>query len=663
MKHVLFVQLPPPRFVFEEAPTNIPLAAGFLVSALRDAGIRDTQCEIAGAEVVDLLCDRGIEEWIASRQPGAVAFSLYVWNVQRSLFLAAAVKRRLPDVRILVGGPEVTPDNTWVQAHPAVDGGVFGEGESRIKAVVEAASIGKPLADIPGTFRKSPEGLRANEERVKPRDLSLCRYPYLDGTIGPSADGTLFVETLRGCPFRCRYCYYHKAFGSVRRHPVSTVQEVLRGAYGEGSGVREIYLMDPTFNAHPGFSKLLRYMASQRRGEYPKLHTELRADLLTADHVKLLGDAGLASAEIGLQTTNPDALNLAGRTGSPENTARGVALLKDAGIEVTTGIILGLPGDSPRGFSATLKWLRDTEAYSVVHPFVLSVLPGTDFRARAGELGLNHHRRPPYYVRSTGSFGPDDLRSALLECEDTFGIEMDAIAPPSLVDRGKAVIRRPGDADYVSKWIVNLDSVMPSRIPGSLLSKATDPFTFWFRGRRLEDSETAALGMLNDFAEANPHAVVHVVLEFDTLPGKTFFDKAVGVSSYPGSYLNRLYRPLYGEGAVVTPVFQIIWPDPGLSRVRETVQAAYGSAVTVVWDQVEVHLERLLNAEAPLLISWSESESGYRKDEIFRILYEIGNAYPEEIRFRDPLLQDHWERLTRKRQPAAMPAESILVTE
>ncbi len=630
------------------------------MSALKASGIPES--EVVEPQVVDLFCDRGLADAIVDRSPGVVAFSLYVWNVQRSLFLAAGIRKRLPDVRIVIGGPEVTPDNRWVLDHPAVDAGVFGEGESRIKAVIEALSVGSLPGNIPGTFRKGADGLRVNEHRGVPWDLSRCRYPYLDGTIRPSRDGTVFLETVRGCPFRCRYCYYHKAFESVRRHSSSSVQEVLKRAYDEDSGVREIYLMDPTFNAHPEFSRLLRYMISQRKAEYPKLHTELRADLLTAEDVRLLREAGLASAEIGLQTTNPDALQLAGRTGSPEKTARGVRLLKEAGIDVTTGIILGLPGDSPQGFSRTLQWLKETQAYSVVHPFVLSVLPGTDFRAHAGELGLNHHQRPPYYVRSTNTFGPDELRSALEECEETFGIEMDAIAPPSLVDRGKAVICRPEGADYVSKWIVDLESDVPSGFPEKLSSKATDPFTFWFRGRKFRDSERAVLSILSHFAEANPHAVAHVVLEFDKPPERSFFDKAISVCSQPGTYLNRLYRPLYGEGAVVTPIFELVWRDPGLSRVRETIQATYGSVVTVVWEQVEVHRERLLNAEAPLLISWSESDAGYRKDEFIGLLYDMGNTYPDEIRFRDPLLQDHWERLTLRRPQAAMPVETILVT-
>ncbi len=662
MKRVLFVQLPPPRFVFQEAPSNIPLAGGFLLCALRASKIAAIEAELVGPEIVDVFCDQGLVERICEGMPSILALSLYVWNAQKSLFVASAIKNRLPDVRIVVGGPEVTPDNHWVLEHPAVDAGVFGEGESRIGDAIEALCSGADLGGIPGIFYKSAGGIRVDRENADPWDLSRCSYPYLNSTIVPSLDGTLFLETVRGCPFRCRYCYYHKAFGEVRRHPLSTILRVLDKAYASESGVREIYLMDPTFNAHSEFRALLRYIVSLRSGEYPTLHTELRADLLTVEDVKLLSEAGLASAEIGLQTTNPRALKLAGRSGSPAKTAHGVNLLKQAGIEVTTGIIVGLPGDSPKGFTSTLEWLTATEAYSVVHPFLLSVLPGTDFRVHAKDLGLNYSLRPPYYVQSTNTFGRQDLRAALHECEETFGMEIDYIAPPSFIDRGPGLIRGPDEVHYVSKWILDVDSVKPSRLLARVMVKATDPFTFWFRGCRLEDSETVVLSVLRRFTEANPHTVIRIILEFDSPPERSFFDKAIDVTSHPGAYLNRTYEPLYGEGSIVTPIFELLWPDPGLSRARDAIQATYGSVATLVWEHTEADRRRLLKAEPPLLISCFEPQIDFREEAFIGLLYDMYRAHPDDIRFRDPLLQDYWESLTHMRQPTVMLPEKILIS-
>lgn len=139
MIRILFVQLPTPRFSFQEPPTNIPLAAGFLMAALDQKGTRRFRIEVVETEVVDVLADSALANDIVRREPAILAMTLYVWNVERSLFLASNVKRRSPHTVVLVGGPEVTPDNAWVLKHPAVDLAVFGEGESRIGRLLKTA--------------------------------------------------------------------------------------------------------------------------------------------------------------------------------------------------------------------------------------------------------------------------------------------------------------------------------------------------------------------------------------------------------------------------------------------------------------------------------------------------------------------------------------------
>ena len=242
MKSALFLQLPPPRFSFEEPPTNIPLAAGFVLAALEASGPQSIRAEILGPEITDVFADQGLAGKVADTRPAVVALTLYVWNVERSLFLASNIKRRLPSTQILVGGPEVTPDNKWVLEHPAVDAGVFGEGESRIAPLLEALGDRRQPLGIPGIFFKDSLGLHVNEASPGTWNLESCPYPYLDARIGPSRDGTLFLETVRGCPFRCRYCYYHKSFRDVRPHPSASIEKVLDLAYATGfRGQRNLF--------------------------------------------------------------------------------------------------------------------------------------------------------------------------------------------------------------------------------------------------------------------------------------------------------------------------------------------------------------------------------------------------------------------------------------
>jgi radical SAM superfamily enzyme YgiQ (UPF0313 family) len=660
MKHVLFVQLPPPRFSFAEPPTNIPLAAGFLAATLGETTPRGIAVDILSSEVVDTCGDRALLAAIVERKPDVLAMTLYVWNVGRSLFMAASLKRLLPDTTVLVGGPEVTEDNTWVLRHPAVDAGVFGEGESRIGFMIQALCRGQDTAGIPGTFRKKGKEPVLNREPPRPWDLDAATYPYLDGRIGPSRDGTLFLETVRGCPHRCRYCYYHKAFQGTRCHGRWNVTQVLDLAYDPKSAVREMYLMDPTFNGRAGFRALLRELAERRERKEVPLHTELRADLLTREDVQFLKEAGLASAEVGLQSTNPAALHRAGRQGDPEKVARGVTFLKEAGIDVTTGIILGLPDDTPEGFSRTLEWLKRTDAYSVVHPFMLAVLPGTDFRESAQNLGLEYDPRPPYYVRSTRTFPADEFRPALLECERVFDMELDYIAPPSLVDRGPAIIHEPSSASYISKWIVNTDAASWKPVLSQVVAKATDPFTVWFRGTC---DEQAALSILQELSLANPHMCMHVVVEWSRLPGRAFFRRALKTTASPNLYVNRSYQPLYAADEAVHVNFWILHADPADQRVSEEFGEESGSVATVIGDIGTADEEILSRTPVPFLVSAPLSCKAASTRRILRMLQLIHASNSQEVLFRDPGLQEAWQALTGRLKPGLEFTESILLVQ
>jgi radical SAM superfamily enzyme YgiQ (UPF0313 family) len=660
MKSVLFIQLPPPRFSFCEGPANIPLAAGFMACALKAGGFHDASVEILGADVSDVYADAGLAAHIARRAPSVLAMSLYMWNSRRSLFLGSAVKRRLPETRILIGGPEVSLDNRWVLNHPAVDAAVFGEGESRIRSVLENLIASTEVWDTPGTLYKTKKGELRNSESAPPWDLRAAPYPYLDGAVRPSADGTIFLETVRGCPFRCNYCWYHKAFPAIRRHPHESISAVLDYCYDPASPVREIYLMDPTFNARPGFRDVLRELSIRGKAKAVRCHAELRADLLRRDDGALLKDAGVCTAEVGLQTTNRRALELAGRPGDPERTVRGIRLLMSHGLDVTVGIILGLPGDTRKGVTDTIRKLKNEGAYSVVHPFVLSVLPGSDFRERAQELGLKYDPQPPYYVRSTAGFSEADISEALLECEDELGIEIDHIPPPKLTDRGPACVKRLDAAEYVSKWILSEKGRRSAEaIVDTVAQKAADPFILWFRnvwGR----SWIPAL--LERFVRSNPHVILSIVFEGPRPRSPSFLSDVLTASADPSAYINRYYGPLYGEDAVVNPDVSVIEPDPGSRSARIEIMGEMDFAPRVIWERRVPPPPDGAEPPSPILLSITSEELGGRAETFLDDLERCFHDCPDACLFRDPALHERWRRRFTGVLPRETFAESILIT-
>lgn len=668
MKKILFIQLPPPRFDFCEAPLNIPLAAGFMCSALK---LRQKQKrfdypgiepEVLDRSVSDVFGDLGIISAIKKRCPDVLCMTLYVWNVQRSLFIASMVKGDAPDLKTLVGGPEVTRDNEWVLMHPAVDAGVFGEGESRIGPALNRLTRGETLDGIPGSFLRDGRNLFINDDTPEPWDLDSCAYPYLDGALVSSVHHTAFVETARGCPFKCKYCFYHKSFDRVRLHSPERLKVLFERLYSHESAVSEIYLMDPTFNARPDFRSILAMLAVLRKNKEIRLHTELRSDLLSDSDIALLKDAGLQSAEIGLQSTNRKALEAAGRKGDPGKVISGAVKLKENGIEVTTGIILGLPEDSPKGFSKTMKDLKASGAYSVIHPFALSVLPGTDFRKQAQKLGLNFHDRPPYYVYQTRTFSRESMRDSLLNFEVEFDTELDHINPPSLVSDKESVLNSIDSENYVSKWIIETAGPFSDKLLKQIGEKSTDPFTVWFRVDLKGEAIGWACETMRTFCNYNPYTSLHVVLEHERLPEISVMSCLTDVTVQPHLYLNRYYQPLYEENEVVSPCFWIIIPLPESEQERMEILDTYSPFARIVWRVNDLSMLSFLNTWTPLLVRAGSGISSPKINSMFKTLKDINEDCIEEVLFERGAHQSLWDSMVRKISIENRLIEKILVT-
>lgn len=663
MKKILFVQLPPPRFDFEEPGANIPLAAGFLVSAFKIRGCLEFETEILNSEIIDVFADSGLTREIVERSPDILAMTLYLWNSQRSLFIAAAVKRCLPEMKVIVGGPEVTHDNEWILRHPAVDSAVIGEGEPQfveasrtLDGQSQRGSSSKTLSDIGSVIFKKNQTATPNWE------LGSSVYPYIDGIIGPSQNGSLFLETARGCPFKCRYCYYHKAFDSICLYPFPTVEQVLDFAYSPESNVNEIYLMDPTFNARPGFRDILKSISLRRRKKDIRVHTELRADLLKEEDIALFKEAGLVSAEIGLQSVNPNALQLAGRSGDPEKVLEKAAELTAAGVDITTGIILGLPGDTPAGFSNTLRRLKETHAFSVIQPFTLAVLPGSDFRRDASDLGLQYDIRPPYYLKASETFSAESMKDCLDEFEETFELELDYIGLPSLVDDGSNVNRTINGPSYISKWIVNLPIPDIATVLGSVIKRASNPFTIWFKGDAPTIVEQQIIETLAIFVAHNPHTILSLVFEFGRPVPPKLFRSILDATANPEIYVNKAFFPLYPEGEVISPNFIVITPLPDTDYARNRIVERYFPDATVIWSANLSITEDFRSAVTPILISGELPSDSSVRGCLFDDLKRIAGPRPEEILFRQREAQRWWNREIRGLSESSRFEEKILVS-
>ena len=445
-------------------------------------------------------------------------------------------------------------------------------------------------------------------------------------------------------------------------YPLLHVKKALDFAYSMDNSVKEIYLMDPTFNARPDFRDILKLMVCLREKKDLRVHTELRSDLLSEGDIQLFKDAGLVSAEIGLQSVNPKVLALAGRSGDPEKVLDKTAELARSGIDVTTGIILGLPGDDPKGFSLTMKRLKETGAFSVIQPFTLAVLPGSDFRRESGSLGLHYDNRPPYYLYESTTFSAESMKDSLDEFEDTFDMELDHIGLPSLVEFGKDDGGFGESNNYVSKWIISSDGLHKASRMTWMWERATNPFTIWFKGDDASKSYNSIINLVSTFLDHNPHTVLHIVLEFNGGISREFLRNISESSANPETYTNKAFFPLYPKGSVISPNVIVIVPLPGTSYALGRIKDYYMTDATVVWRADISKIADYRNLTVPMLISGPIPSQETLKRSLEKDLRKMAGELLEEIMFLSADAQNWWDRDVRGISTESRLAERILTT-
>jgi radical SAM superfamily enzyme YgiQ (UPF0313 family) len=506
-RNVLLVQLPIPPLGPAPIRGNVPLAAAYLKLFAEQRGLgADYAIDVLPAPLANTLGDRALAAELARREPWMVGFTCYLWNIERTLWLARQLKRLRPGVRVVLGGPEITADNAWVLETPDYDFAIVGEGEQTfgnlLLALLDDETPPVPIAGLyvppPTPPRFRPD--RAPAFRTPMPDLNRLGSPYLAGVLDAADEGMMLLETTRGCVFKCKFCYYPKSYDKQYYLSRENVLAGLRHAAEHGA--REVFLLDPTLNQRRDFADFLRTLTEGNPGRRFSYFGELRGEGITEETARLLREANFTEVEVGLQSVEPEAMTRMDRKNNLRAFERGVRAMLGQGIRVKVDLIVGLPGDTVESVRRGLHYLKDN-GFTDVQVFNLAVLPGTAFRQEAAQLGLKHQPRPPYYVLSTPTLGREDLYGLMQEAQDLFEIEFDAQPAP--------VLDFAEEEEPSRVWRVDLDAA--ERSAGQPAEARAQAFTLWLRSAHFDRTMPEAAALVRQILADNPFTTLQVVLE------------------------------------------------------------------------------------------------------------------------------------------------------
>lgn len=375
------------RVLFVEKQIDYePLGLLYLASSLRQAGH-----EVRLAVAMDRDPVTVAQEW----RPDVVGYSVYTGSQTYYRDLNLRIKEAL-DVVSVFGGPHPTYFPEFVE-EPGVDAVCLGEGEAAVLDLVDVLEAGHSLSHtrIENWWFKHDGTTVRNPVRAPESDLDRLPFPdrelLFENDAFTRQSGIKHFITSRGCPYDCTYCFNH-ALAEVYRGKGKRLRQMSVGrVIEEVKGVQErnpmqfVVFLDDLFIVYVDW---LRELADRFPREVGlPFFCNVRANLVTAEKVGLLKQAGCASVGMGLETGSPCLRNeLLKRNMPDEQIIEASRLVREAGIQLLTTNMLGLPGATLENDFETLALNHACEpAYA--NAFLYQPYPRTELGEYAREQG------------------------------------------------------------------------------------------------------------------------------------------------------------------------------------------------------------------------------------------------------------------------------------
>jgi anaerobic magnesium-protoporphyrin IX monomethyl ester cyclase len=397
--------------------SNMPgvsyLAGGSMIAwSRRDARLKDVAFATVEEEVARPAGE--VAELILARGPRLVGLSTYVWNIARVMQVAAALKARRPELRIVLGGGQVaSAPEAILDAAPQADYVAHAEGEETLRRLVGALLLEDgPVSSVPGLAYRDGAGARRTPAAAQV-DMAALPSPYQAGVLDASRRYAIsIVDDSRGCPFSCKYCDWGPK--NMRYAPVERLEEDFR-LLAPSSELITLTGADLFMNKRWGMRVVEAFIRASA-GTPARLNFPVNPLFLTPEVVSAMAAAPEKFAPSGgLQSIDAAVLKGVNRAFNKQKVEANLADLQARAPDMKSSfsLIFGLPGDDLHGFRLTLEWaLRQKVKTFFIHQAL--VLPGAEFHREAKTLGLTYQEEPPHNVLSTDRMTREDLEAARL---------------------------------------------------------------------------------------------------------------------------------------------------------------------------------------------------------------------------------------------------------
>ena len=352
------------------ATEAFPLNVGFIAS----------YCKKLFGDAVEITLFKYIEDIdkaVNESPPDILGLSNYCWSHSVSYEIFKMCKKSNPNVVTVWGGPNFPIDfpsqKKFMKQYPEVDVYVPTEGETGFSNIVSLILKSASLENVSETIQKNPiEGCISRDDNgeihfsiptIRISSLNEIPSPYQNGMMDKFFDGKLtpMLQTNRGCPFHCTFCTDGRdETNKVNHFSIERVQSDIEYiAEHTPKNTHSLHISDLNFGMYPRDLEICESLAKiQQKFNYPKYikcTTGKNQKDKIINAIKKLNNS--LRVTMSVQSLDPDVLHNIRRDNiSVDHMLALYPALKEANLQTTSEVILGLPGET---FENHIQTLRD----------------------------------------------------------------------------------------------------------------------------------------------------------------------------------------------------------------------------------------------------------------------------------------------------------------
>jgi len=334
--------------------------------------------------IIDIKPEDAVET-ILAHKPKVVGFGVYIWNVVQTERVVSLLRAVAPEVKVVLGGPEVSYELEGQSIINYADHVITGWGEKSFYDLCKQLLVDAPEAGLSKVIVGQQLALK---DMAMPYDL------YDEADV---ANRLVYVEASRGCPYKCEFCLsaLDKTAWPFELDRFLGEMEKLHAR-----GVRHFKFVDRTFNLKIKNSLRILDFFLERMSDDLFLHFEVIPDHLPdalKQKIQEFPD-GCLQFEIGIQTFNPDVQQRISRKQKNDAAQDNLRWIRnESNAYIHADLIYGLPGEDLASFATSFNTLHALQPHEI-QVGILKRLKGSPIVRHSSEYKMVFNPNPPFNI-------------------------------------------------------------------------------------------------------------------------------------------------------------------------------------------------------------------------------------------------------------------------